>query len=197
MVKVLESEIGQTVLATQPKLPRLRPLRQPLYDTNTINTTDVSYDFFKNVSGKTEFDTNMTQSGQLGTPNQFDLLGLQFEVARGVSKADHDLIYENGLLTWLFGNIVWLKVPLTKIPEGVGLNGAISTTVTATTAAILSNGMPVATNFFNMATIDRKGIRITSNEAFGARLQLRSALSGLSASHRARLYALGILYSQL
>ena len=69
----------QYVVGTPPQTPVLRPLRQPLYDSELITngqTQKVSL-FVDNkrfaLTGvaKTEADTNMTQSGQLGFPLNF------------------------------------------------------------------------------------------------------------------------------
>jgi hypothetical protein len=65
----------QYVVGTPPQTPVLRPLRQPLYDSEyLVNGSQAKVSLFvdnkKFATGasKTEVDTNMTQSGQLGYP---------------------------------------------------------------------------------------------------------------------------------
>jgi hypothetical protein len=102
----------QYVVGTPPQTPVLRPLRNPLYDSELLNqgqTAKVSL-FVNNRNfalapgaAKTEVDTNLTQAGQLGYPLEFDLVGFVLEVQRGATRAQHNDIYNKTVLKWFFG----------------------------------------------------------------------------------------------
>jgi hypothetical protein len=65
----------QYVVGTPPQTPVLRPLRQPIYDTEKlVNGATAKLQLFSDHkkfadgTAKTEADTNQTQSGALGYP---------------------------------------------------------------------------------------------------------------------------------
>lgn len=62
----------------------------------------------------------------------------------------------------------WLRIKLTKIPQGIGPAGAVALSgfVAPTQQQIITNGWGVVTNFFNFTTPDRKARRISSTESF-------------------------------
>lgn len=193
--------MGQTgvqyVTGTPPQTPVLRPLRQPLYDTEKFTngqtrptTLFTDHKKFADGTTKTECDTNLTQDSQLGYPLEFDLVGFLTELERGVTLADHQDIYNKVAFKWFFGqNVPWLRVPLTKIPEGIGTFGAGASDIPV-------NGWPVVTNFYNFSSPDRKARRISSTETFRNELFVCAALS-LTATRKVRTFMLGILYQQL
>jgi len=98
----------QYVVGTPPQTPVLRPLRQPLYDTELmangqVNKVSLFVDnkrFALTGAAKNEGDTNMTQSGQLGYPLEFDLIGFLFEVQRGATRTAHNNIYNRTVWKW-------------------------------------------------------------------------------------------------
>lgn len=196
----------QYVVGTPPQTPVLRPLRQPLYDSEkfTNGQTQSALLFtdnrkFQDGTQKTEADTNMTQSGQLGYPLEFDLVGFLVELARGTTRTQFNDIYNKVVSKWFFGqNVPWLRIKLTKMPEGIGATGSVSTTVAATEASIISNGWGVVTNFYNFTTPDRKARRISSTESFKGELAIASALAiGSGQVVKVTWWMLGILYAQL
>jgi hypothetical protein len=199
---------AQYVVGSPPATPVLRPLKQPLYDTEIYPAAGVGrLQFFVNSStiaatgaAKTLADTNMTQNGQLGTPLEFDLIGFNFEPARRTDVAavtDLDLIMNTGVWTWIFGqNTPWLQVPITRIPEGVGISGFAATTVAATTIIGASNGTPHVTNFYNFA-VDRRARHIFSTESFRGELSYPIGVVPITLATRVRAYMLGILFAQL
>lgn len=191
----------QYVVGTPAQTPVLRPLRQPIYDSEIYPAAGVRelQVFVNNVTfaaggAKNEADTNLTQGGSLGTPLEFDLVGFTMEFVRAEDMlADHNVLYNNGVFIWVFGqNTIWLQVRDTRIPEGITQSG--STAVAG--ASILGNGWGVVTNFYNFTTPDRKARRITSNESFRAR-KLWPDAPAVSADRRFTIYMLGVLYGQL
>lgn len=200
----------QYVVGTPQQTPVLRPLRQPMYDSEflvTGGTTTVQlFSDHKRFTtapavAKTECDTNMQDDGSLGTPLEFDLVGFVTELARGTTKAQSNDIYNKCVWKWLFGQTTtWLRVKMTKVPEGIGLAGSVSIdgNNTPTEASILSNGWPVVTNFMNFTTPDRKARRVTSKETFRNEILPCTALAlGSGGSVKVTTFMLGILYSSL
>lgn len=197
----------QYVVGTPPQTPVLRPLRQPLYDTEKLTngatgTVSLFADNKKFADGtqKLECDTNMTQSGSLGYPLEFDLVGFLVELERGTTRLQSNDIYNKIVFKWFFGqNVPWLRIKLTKLPEGIAASGSVSTgTGDAAEASIISNGWGVVTNFYNFTTPDRKARRISSTESFRNDLTICSALSlGSGVTRKVTSWMLGILYAQL
>jgi len=196
----------QYVVGTPPQTPVLRPLRQPLYDTEKLlnaATSAVSLftanKKFADGTQKFECDTNLTQSGQLGYPLEFDLVGFLVELERGTTRVQHNDIYNKIVFKWFFGqNVPWLRIKLTKLPEGIASSGSVSVAAAGPEASIISNGWGVVTNFYNFTTPDRKARRISSTESFRNELTICQALSlGSGQDVKLTTWMLGILYAQL
>lgn len=49
--------------------------------------------------------TNMTQSGSLGYPLEFDLVGFLGELERGTTRSQHNDIYNKVVMKWYFGQL--------------------------------------------------------------------------------------------
>jgi len=92
-------------------------------------------------------------------------------------------------------NVPWLRAKLTKIPEGIGSNGSVSTgTGDVTEASIIGNGWGVVTNFFNFTTPDRKARRISSTESFRNEMTICAALAlGSNQTVKITTWMLGIV----
>ena len=199
---------AQYVVGSPPATPVLRPLKQPMYDTEIYPAAGAGrIQFFANAAtiaatgaAKTLAETNMTQNSQLGTPLEFDLIGFNSEIERSqlvTAQADRDLIFNTGVWQWIFGqNTPWLTVPVTRIPEGVASVYGGTTTVAATTIQGASNGTPHVTNFYNFA-VDRRARHIFSTEAFRGELSYPAAVVPITTATRIRFYMLGILFAQL
>ena len=194
---------AQYVVGSPPATPVLRPLKQPMYDTEVYPAAGAGrLQFFVNAStiaatgaAKTLAETNMTQNGQLGTPLEFDLVGFNSEIERGLLPVDHNSIFNTGVWQWLFGqNTPWLTVPVTRIPEGVAQTGALDAQAAPT--SILSNGTAHVTNFYNFA-VDRRARHIFSTESFRGELSYPNGLVPIAADARIRFYMQGILFAQL
>lgn len=201
----------------------LRPLQQPLFDTELLIAGVSEIIFFQRQIGqafanqptggssantKTIADTNMYQPGQLPNPLEFSLFGFLFEVPAGIILADFQLIYSTGLFTYTYtGNRVYLQVPITRIPQGVspeGFSGAA-----ATNSVNVHNGVGHISNLYKF-TIGRAALRIRPTESFQARLSYNSgtsnnvgALSGVTnqlggtGSIRIRTFLMGLTWTAL
>ncbi len=198
----------QYVVGTPPATPVLRPLRQPIYDSDiylAAGTRELrlfvdNRNFPSTGAAKDERATNLPQPSSLGTPLEFDLVGFQTSIEKRTVQAanvfaDLSVLYQNCVFNWFFGQTVrWLQIRLEKVPDGVSLFG--NTTNTAET--IISNGWPVVNNFMNFATLDKKARRIVSTETFANRIvnPAATALPG-AANRQVTTYMLGVLYAQL
>jgi hypothetical protein len=101
----------QYVVGTPAQTPVLRPLRQPIYDSEIYPAAGVRelQVFVNNTTfaaggAKTENDTNLTQGGSLGTPLEFDLVGFTMEFDRAADPAvmaDSNTLYNNGVFIWI------------------------------------------------------------------------------------------------
>ena len=91
------------VSSGMPRPTYLRPLQQPLYETEAMpvaGRTELTFfqralsqtmAFFTTV--KSAAETNLNQPGSLAQPQQFLIAGFTCEIESGVTKADFDLIY--------------------------------------------------------------------------------------------------------
>lgn len=188
----------------------LRPLKQPLYDTESMPasaTTAIKYfarqqgaaDASGAIAAKTEAETNLTQAGQISVPEQFKLHGFLFETMPGVSLADFRLIYKTGLFQFLFtGTRVYLQVPITRVPEGVAPCGfaAIDGNTSNTQAVEVHQGCGVVSNYYNFE-YRKATLQIQSAENFQAQQNYPLASVSLAVATRCRVFLLGIYFKSI
>lgn len=206
------------VLSSPAPQAALRPLKQPLYDTMIYAQAGQAQLRFFSVplgqpivaagANKTLADTNLEQAGQLGTPQEFDLHGFQFEVAalsgrvnRALAINNNDVlgIMQTGVFEFTFGaNRPLLQVPLTEIPRGVGVTGMLGVDgfVAQTTREHLRCGTGDPNEYYNF-TIEKKPIRLRSNETFGVNLLWPLGVVAISALIRIRVIMVGMTYSAM
>ncbi len=198
----------------------MRPLQQPLYDTEIIPSAGTPNElrFFQRQLGQTTAfggvqksaaETNVQQPGQLANPLEYSLFGFLFEVnpgtaasdAAGVSLVDFNNIYTTSVLTFLYtGNRIYLQVPTTRIPEGVAPEGfaAAATTVAATTIdrTNVHQGVGHVSNFYKF-TIGRSALRIRPTESFQMRLEWPNGAPTIVENTRLRTYIIGLQWTPL
>lgn len=186
----------------------LRPLQQPLYDTDVIllgagAQTQIS--FFQRSLGqndatglvKTAAETNVAQSGQLANPLEFSVFAFNFVVAPAVTQADFNAIFTGSVFTFLYtGNRVYLQVPLNRIPCGVGPEGFASTTVGATTLFQVKNGVGHISNNYKF-TIGRSALRIRPTENFQVQLSWPRGAPVIAANTRLQVFIVGLSWTPL
>jgi hypothetical protein len=195
----------------------LRKLTNPLYDTTILENAAAvnALQFFRLPIGvnmpvtavaKTEADTNLTQAGQLGTPQMFDLEGFNFEfmqvdptdVANNI--ADLLAVYEEGLFSFFFGQQrPWLEIPVSQIPTGIYLTGTMGFGDTAASdeAMFIGQGQSSCASVYNF-TVGKKAIRLHSAEPFNAEVNWpNGAITPAGADQRIRTYMVGSLYAAL
>lgn len=186
----------------------LRPLQQPLYDTEIIPAvgTPIELVFFQRQLGqtttfggvtKTEAETNLQQPGQLANPLEFSLFGFLFEVEPATVLADFQNIYAKSAFIFTYtGNRVYLSIPTMRIPQGVSPEGFAATTVAATTLAEVHNGVGHVSNFYKF-TIGRSALRIRPTESFQVRVRWPNGAPVITANTRLRVYITGLQWTPL
>lgn len=198
-------------LATTQGGALLRPLKNPLYDTESVPASAVtsrtyfarpqgSADASAAIASKTASETNLTQQGQITVPNQFKLFGFTYEVQAGTTLADWRLLYNSALFTFTFGGTrTYLQVPLLRIPQGMGPEGfaAIDGNTSNVQAVEVHNGLGQVSNYYNFE-YKKATMHIQSAENFGVVVSY-SATSGISisAATRTRAYLIGVLFGGL
>ena len=209
------------VIPPKAGVPNLRPLKQPLYDTELLkhNTATTEKTFFVSpisqpivAAGaiKTEADTNLEQSGAIGKPTYFDLYGFQFRVnldsggaGDGINIiANMQLLYERGIFEFFMGQQrPYLEDRLSRIPAGLDTDGCVTTADTTNnpTYAFASNGEKSSKEYFE-ASIGGQPIPIQYSESFRAKVSWTGGItittSGQS-GYRLTCFMKGIFYSSL
>lgn len=115
--------VTQYVVADAPGLPVLRPLRHPLYDTLIVPESGVLAEgrgdlfadcrWFPDHTPKTEHDCNLTMSGCLGCPLEYDLSYFELQVEKFAHPDDVRRVLRGLVFKWIRGqNPPWLRVTL-------------------------------------------------------------------------------------
>ena len=183
----------------------LRPLRQPLYDSEIMPTASTPSElaFFQRPLSqtttygsvtKTAAETNLTQAAQLPTPNQFSLFGFLVQCNAGVSLANFVNIYETCVFEFTFtGSRLYLQIPLAQIPQGLGPTGFIY----GTTGTVVTNGIPHVKNIYQF-NLGKYALMIRSSETFGTKLRWPNGAPTIaSANVRIQHYLVGIYYTAI
>lgn len=196
----------------------LRKLVQPLFDTNVFPNavaTQLLQYFRIPIGGvmpiaaaprKSLADTNMSQAGQLGTPQMFDLFGFNFEYhihdMTDVADVTTDLtaMYQQSVFTWFFGtNRPWLRLPLSQITKGVSPTGEFATgDITGNSQFIAVHQGPASVEEWYNFTVGQSPIRINTAEPFSAEITWpNGAVTPVAADTRVRVLLKGNLYAAL
>jgi len=202
------------------KNPDLTWKKQPLYDsflTPAGGAGVATIPFFQVPVGavgsgfavaKTNSETNMTQPGQLGMPNQFLLYGFQINlvvapVAGGATSntdAYFQLFYNTGVFRFIRGgNKIEVEVPLDRIPTGPGPYGFASTAVVGVPLEVvrMNNGVPHASHYFNYVNPDegKEPMVIDGSQSFRCEIVYVPNLITAVAT-RIKCYMLGVYGSE-
>lgn len=211
--------MSQIVKETQAGRAALRPLKQPLYDTGHL-PSGVAVNrlaFFQAAIGspivaagalKTEADTNLQQSGQIGRPLEFRLFAFRLEIQSDAADlqnnaANFHAIYDEGAFQFLFAQQKpWYEGPVTDIPNGAGLEGLLVTADdgTPTEYGALKNGIGSCKQLYDF-TVGKKSVPIGSSENFSAVLSFPQGAVTITTTgavpYRVRCYLVGILFTSL
>lgn len=180
----------------------VRSYKQPLYDTCMMLASDEDAElvFFQRPIGqnledgatrKTKLHTNMTNAGQLGTPQSFDVYGFNLRLLGDAEKVvtigNFDLIESRGVSEVIFGtDNPFLTVPIEDIPSGVDTEG-----LGATDAPHI--GLGISDNFYRF-DVGGRALHINSTESFQVKISFPSGLDGITGNHLLRWFMRGILY---
>jgi len=210
-----EEEVGGQVFAKgyplstimyQGKKVVLRPLKQPLYDTESYPNSSVtsrkwfsraqgSADASGGISSKSKSETNLTQTGQLSAPDTFSLFGFNVVIEYGTTLADMRLILNTGAFVFTFtGSRVYLEIPVNRIPAGIKPEGPLAADG-ATSAVVyteVQNGSGHMSNVYPFNIRDRT-LWIQPNENFGVEITYPSGIT-VSAATRVQVFLIGMLY---
>ncbi len=107
---------------------RLRPLQQPLFDTEfypkdgcekiQFFQRPIGQTFAHNPEAKERVDTNINQSSMLDYPREFSILGFSLSYDKTMDAGDRDALINDGVLSFFFsGNRDYLTIPLTLMPN--------------------------------------------------------------------------------
>ena len=195
------------VSSGMPRPTYLRPLQQPLYDTEVqpvAGRTELTF-FQRALSQTMAFaatvksaaETNLNQPGSLAQPQQFLIAGFTCEIESGVAKADFDLLYTTSVFTFTFsGNRTYLQIPLSQMPQGIVPTGFAATTVGATTIASVAQGTGLINNIYKM-TVGKNALQIMPTENFGAKMNWPNGAPNIGVATRMRCYIRGLLFNSI
>lgn len=187
----------------------LRPLRQPLYDTEYMPTSNTPTElaFFQRPLSqsttyssvtKTAAETNLTQAAQLPTPNQFSLFGFLVQLNAGVSLANFVNVYETCVFEFTFtGSRLYLQIPLQQIPQGLGPTGFAATYGSTKDIVAVTNGIPHVKNLYQF-NLGKYALMIRSSETFGTKMRWPNGAPTIATSAvRIQHYLVGIYYTAI
>jgi hypothetical protein len=132
----------------------------------------------------------MTQAGQLGVPQSFDVFGFNARLPKDISLGNFQLIEAAAVAKVLLGtDIEFLSVPLEEIPAGVEIEGLASTDVPHI-------GWGITDNLYRF-DVGGRSIHINPTEAFSVKITFPSSLAGITGNQLLRWYMRGLLYKGL
>lgn len=198
-----------TTMVYQGKMTVLRPLRNPVYDTETMPASNINQrkyftrplgqaDAAGAIASKTYSETNLNQPSALSAPDAFALYGFNFVIQYGTSIADFRLVYNTSAFTFTFtGNRPYLQLPLNRIPAGVAPSGlfAADGATAALTNGEIQNGEGHISNLYGYK-IENRTLWIMPNESFGAQVDWLANVS-VSAATRTQIFLVGMIYKAI
>ncbi len=176
---------NQYPLAINTPLDRayLRPLQQPLYDTEvfdfTTAPTQLTY-FQRPISQTTQAlnitkqlsETNLNQSAMLDYPREFSILGFTISFDSTIGLLSIATILRRAYYQFTFsGNRPYLQIPIDRIPAGMGLEGAVAMgNISASSlggglVSSFKNGLGHVANYYKF-NLGRSALKIKPGEAF-------------------------------
>jgi hypothetical protein len=144
--------------------PVLEIIKNPVYDTVLVATTNTSASFFAvpvggadtnalNGASKTFSETNMRRAGALATPQQFDIYAITIKfdpinaTPAGLLRAELNQFELRTNYNLEIGQKSYLRVRLTTIPEDT----AVVVDALAVAADAVHVGWPIASNVFDVS----------------------------------------------
>lgn len=171
----------------------LRPLQEPLYDTEVFDFTTAaptSMTYFQRPISQTtatnniqkDFsETNLNQSSMLDYPREFSILGFNIVMDSTIGLASLTAIFRRAFIQFVFsGRRPYLTCPLHRMPQGVGPNGGVASTVSTGAGnsglqAFGSWGIAHVANFYKF-NLGRAALKIKPGEAFNFKITWPTAV---------------------
>jgi hypothetical protein len=181
------------VALSPPASPVLRCLKQPLFDKLIVPESGLvgpvslftDHKFFPDHSPKTEKDTNMTCSGFLGAPLEYDLSWIDLKFEKFAHPDDLRRVLRGLTFRWVRGsNTPWLRVTLSGFEPFLQTEAILSQNQEMLVASQLQefHDKGIWTRYrINVKTPDGLSQRITSSEAF--RVEVSAPDGGLGELH--------------
>ncbi len=206
---------NQYPLAINTPLDRayLRPLQQPLYDTEIINFASFpnQITFFQRpISQSTQqlaqtkytSETNLNQSAMLDYPREFSILGFTISFDSTIGLKLQANLLRRAYYTFTFsGNRPYLQIGLDRIPAGMGLEGAVAmsgATANSDSGGVVScfkNGLGHVANYFKF-NLGRSALKIKPGEAFNGSINWPVALTASQQGNVTGISTQNSIYSQ-
>lgn len=170
----------------------LRPLQEPLYDTEVLDfnspATSLTY-FQRPISQSTaalsitkDFsETNLNQSSMLDYPREFSILGFNIVLDSTIGMQSLTVIFRRAYIQFVFsGRRPYLTCPLHRMPQGVGPEGAVASTVSAGAGdsgkqSFGKIGIGHVANFYKF-NLGRAALKIKPGEAFNFKITFPTTL---------------------
>lgn len=166
-------------------------LQQPLYDRKQVAATTAAQNinFFKDLtSGYSPLVTNMKNSGNLGSPEEFYVTGIGMHSQGVASQVDLALVLDNSYLVFKINGTEIFSAPAFLIPDVAGVQGVAATTASSTTLQSWWNGkMP----YFSIVTDPNDPIKIPTMSPFELDFVF-SASAGPSAAFYLWYFLIGV-----
>jgi hypothetical protein len=180
----------------------VRSYKQPMYDSEQLLSASpasemvlfqkpIGQNLADGTTRKTSLHTNMSNAGQLGTPQSFDVYGFNLRLLAATSvipgTTNFGLIFAAGVASVIFGtDNPFLTVPIEDIPAGVAVEG-----LGATDAAHIGLGQSEQLYRFD---VGGRALHINSTESFMVKISFPSSLAGVTGNQLFKFYMRGILY---
>jgi hypothetical protein len=121
---------------------------------------------------KTKSETNLTQGGQIGSPNSFAVSGFSFQPSQGYQPVGELFaLYNTASFEFIIGNdTVYYVSPLRCVAGYLGPYGA----TTATNTSFVTNGIPSPKNITSFR-LGKELYPIDSIETFNVKISLNGA----------------------
>jgi hypothetical protein len=196
---------------SDPSRAALEPQIRHLYDHQLVGIAQSApINYFTTGfggQGRNRADTNLP-SVPLPSPSAFVVSGfgvhlVQRPVANGAMVltdiTDAMTMLNNGLLQFFVGNAnkVYVNGPCYAFPSGFGLTGAVATgaaTAAGATATLITNGVPVAGNYYK---IPGQPILLNNQEYFAAEIAFPRGAIAMSTSQTLAVWLRGTLGTQI
>lgn len=206
---------NQYPLAINTPLDRayLRPLQQPLYDTEIFDYTtppSTLVYFQRPISQTTQLlnqtkytsETNLNQSAMLDYPREFSILGFTISFDSCIGLKLQANILRRAYYTFTFsGNRPYLQIGLDRIPAGMGLEGAAAigtggnTSDSGNNITCFKSGLGHVANYFKF-NLGRSALKIKPGEAFNGSISWPVALTATAQSSVGGMSTQNSMFSQ-